>query len=174
MMSHRESAAGVIYSISHIMIQMLSAAPLVEKFRTNSFEESDIGPYIIATLVFQTVMIALPGGPTTWWGITSSISMIIVTIFGMFYLKKKNGNSFGDGFILKFFSLGWVITVRIFLLAIPIGMILFGFIFALRDYHLIEPFGAMIGIALAVWQIVWLGRLIAATREHMNVRPPTN
>ena len=64
-------------------MQILSAAPLVEKFRTDSFDESEIGPYVIAFVVFESVIWALAYGEATIWSILSSIAVIIITIFGI-------------------------------------------------------------------------------------------
>ena len=149
-------------------MQILSAAPLVEKFRSDSFEESEIGPYVIAFVVFESVIWALAYGEATAWNILSSIAVIIITIFGILYLKKQNGDTFGGGFLLKYFSLGWVVTIRLLLLAIPVGVVLFGLGMIVGGDRSIEPVGAIFVIALTIAEYVWLGRLIAETRNEPN------
>ena len=83
-------------------------------------------------------------------------------------LKKQNGNTFGGGFLLKYFSLGWVVTIRLLLLAIPAGVVLFGLGVIVGGVRSIEPVGAIFVIAFTIADYVWLGRLIAETRSEPN------
>ena len=146
-------------------MQILSAKPLIEKFRTDSFEESDIGPYVIATIILKSVMTAFAYGEATSWNIIASVAVIVVTAFGIFYLKRQNGNTFGEGFLLKFFSLGWVVTIRLLLIAIPMGVILFGWAMIAGGERSIEAIGAIFTVVLTVAEYLWLGQLISATRK---------
>lgn len=140
-------------------MQMLSAQPLIDKFRSGSFEESEVGPYFVATLILQSLAI---GSSYDLWTIYHTIANLAVTTFGLLYARKRNGNTFGDGFLSKWFSLAWVVSVRLALLMTPI-------LFLLPDFF-IQLFLPEIVVALTAVHYIWLGQLISATLQPIQPR----
>lgn len=101
-------------------MQMLSAKPLIEKFKNNDFKDEEVAPYFIAYVTLEAITYFFLVGEMTSQIFIENTCTLLITIFGVLYLKRQNNNSFANGFLNKWFSLGWVITVRMFLMLIPI------------------------------------------------------
>lgn len=82
------------------------------------------------------------------------------------HLKKQNGDTFGDGFVLKYLCLGWVITVRMLLLMIPVAVVLLTFASIIGGRDAMAPMGAILMIAFEIVLYWWLGLLIAASKAN--------
>lgn len=148
-------------------MQILSAQPLIEKFRNGKFEESEVGPYFIAYMIFMAVMWVFAFGEPNPWDIAAGVASVVITIFGVLHLKRQNADSFGNQFLAKYFSLGWVTTVRMLLLAIPSLVVLFAFASIVGGDDALAPMGALFTIAFEVLFYWWLGLLIAqANNQH--------
>jgi len=146
-------------------MQVISAQPLIEKFQTDTFEESEVGSYFMAYMIFMSVAYAFVFGEPNPWDIATGVASVVITIFGVLYLKAQNEDSFGNQFLSKYFCLGWVITVRMFLLAIPAMVVLFAFASIVGGHNAIDPMGALFTIAFEILFYWWLGSLIAQSNK---------
>jgi len=152
-------------------LQIITIKPLVEKFRTGTFKDEEAWPYFLAYTVLEAVMLVFAYGEATRWDQAGSIATIIITIFGILHLKKQNRDSFGNGFLNKYFALGWVITVRIFLISIPIAVVLFGLAAILGGEEAFGPAGAIFVVTFGVSFYWWLGVVIAKSQHKGSARP---
>ena len=147
-------------------MQIVSARPLIDQFREGSFDESDVGPYFMAWMICSTVVWIFANGDPDWWQIFARTASVLITVWGVLYLKKKNQNTFGNQFVSKFFCLGWVISVRMLLLGIPVSSALVTVVFMVGGYRASETSAALV---LAIFEIVfylWLGLLFAQTNKR--------
>ena len=142
-------------------MQIISAQPLVDKFRSGTFEESEVGAYFLAYMIFMAVMWIFAYGEANPWAIAAGVASVVITVFGVLHLKGQNGDSFGNQFLAKYFSLGWVITVRMLLLAVPSVVVLFAFASIVGGDDAIAPMGALFTIGFEIVFYWWLGLLIA-------------
>lgn len=104
-------------------------------------------------------------GDGTYWEKAGSIATVIITIFGVLHLKNQNQGSFGNGFLNKYFALGWVITIRLLLIAIPVAVILFALAVIVGGGEAVAPAGAIFTIAFEVLFYWWLGIVIGESQE---------
>ena len=146
-------------------MQIISAQPLIDKFRDGTFKEAEVGPYFMAYMILTAAVMGLAFGGPNPWDIAGGVASVVITIFGVLHLKKKNGETFGDLFVSKYFCLGWVITVRMLLLAIPAAVVLFAFASIIGGADAINPAGAIFTIALEILFYWWLGSLFAQSNN---------
>jgi hypothetical protein len=152
--------------LSPKFMQMISAQPLIESFRNGTCEESEVGVYFMAYMIFMAVMWIFTFGEPNPWDISAGVASVIITIFGVLHLKKQNSDSFGNQFLAKYFCLGWVITIRMLLLAIPALVVLFALASIVGGDDAFAPMGALCTIAFETLFYWWLGLLIAQTNNR--------
>jgi hypothetical protein len=159
------SASRTAYTFAEKFMQIISAQPLIESFRDGTFEESEVGAYFMAYMIFMAVMWIFAFGELNPWDIAAGVASVVITIFGVLHLKRQNSDSFGNQFLAKYFALGWVITVRMMLLAIPALVVCFAFASIVGGNDAFAPMGALFTIAFESLFYWWLGMLIAQANQ---------
>jgi hypothetical protein len=138
-------------------MQILSTAPLVEKFRSGTFKDEEAGSYFFGFMILTSASWFLAYGEWTVWDFTETLGNVAITILGIHYLKSKNGDTFGNGFLNKYFALGWVISVRLFLTSLPIIVMIYSTIAIVGARDLPGPLGAIFGMTFSLLFYRWLG-----------------
>ena len=138
-------------------MQILSTAPLVEKFRRGTFKDDEIGAYFLAAMIFAAVFCLLPSGEWTRWDFLEALADIAITVLGIHYLKSNNGNTFGNDFLNKYFALGWVVGVRVSLFAIPAWVVIYATLSIMGGHRLPEALGTIFSITISLLFYRWLG-----------------
>ena len=138
-------------------MQILATAPLVEKFRTGTFKDDEVGSYFFAFMILSSASWLLAVGERTSWDIVETLANVAIAILGIHYLKSKNGDTFGNGFINKYFTLGWVISVRLFLLALPAFAMVYAILSLMGGRDLPGPLSTIFGITFSLLYYRWLG-----------------
>ena len=146
-------------------MQFVSAQPLIDQFKDDTFQESDVGPYFMVYMIFMAAIWIFAFGEPNPWDVGAAIASVPITIMGVLHLKKQNGESFGNQFLSKYFTLGWVITVRVLLLIIPSTLVLFGLATIVGGDDALDPAGALLTIAVEILYYWWLGSLLAQTHR---------
>jgi hypothetical protein len=146
-------------------MQFISAKPLIEKYRRGTFQEAEVAPYFMAYVIMIAVVTGFAVGDINPWSIASGFASIVITIMGVLHLKRQNHDTFGNGFLSKYFSLGWVVTFRMLLLAIPVIVVTFALASIVGGDDAIDPAGAVFIIGFEVLFYWWLGLLIAEANE---------
>ena len=78
-------------------MQHISAEPLVQKFKNGTFQQSEIGPYFMAHMIFTAAFwIPAPHQELTLWESERAVALVVITVFGVLYLKKQNLDTFGN------------------------------------------------------------------------------
>ena len=67
------------------------------------------------------------------WDIVVSISNVIIVLVGTIFAFKANGGSTGEDFLGRFFSIGFIISVRFFVILIAIISITMVYIYYSTD-----------------------------------------
>jgi len=129
------------------------------ELRAEEFADGEIAPYFFAYAILESVMWIFAFGEANPWDIAASVASVVITVFGILYLKKKNGDTFGNGFLNKRFALGWVIGVRIILIVIPSAVALFAVATIIGGEGAVDPAGALFVIMVEVLFYWWLGQL---------------
>jgi hypothetical protein len=142
-------------------MQFISAKPLIKSFCDGTFQEEDVGPYFMAYVILAALVMGVTFGETNPWDVAAGIASIVITIFGVLHLKRQNGETFGNRFVLKYLALGWVVSVRMILISIPVTVVLLAFVTLLGGIKALHPMGAIFTIAYSVLFYWWLGLLIA-------------
>jgi len=146
-------------------MQWLSAQPLVDKFRNGTFEEAEVEPYFMAYMIFDAVVMAFALGDSNPMHVVTGLASVVITIFGVLHLKKQNGETFGRLFVVKYFCLGWVVSVRMLLLAIPAAVVLYAFAAIIGGRSALGPMGVLFTIGWEILFYWWLGKLIAQSNN---------
>lgn len=143
----------------------ISSKLLIKRFQEGSFEDFEVAPYFVASTMLQSLLIVFSFGSRDPWSIVSGILILIITYAGIMHVRNQNGGTFGNGFINKWFVLGWITLVRTFLIGFPalVLLILIGTAIDRRDGALAaSALGGVIYISAYYW---WLGLLVAETNE---------
>ena len=149
-------------------MQFISAKPLVDRFRSGEISESEVGPYFMVYMVLTAFTASFLLGDLDFWSVASGFSSVVITFFGVLYLKQQNGDSFANQFLLKYFCLGWVVSVRMFLLMIPSVVIVFSLAALFGGSHAFGPLVTLLGIAAEILFFGWLGRLFSESKPKSN------
>lgn len=152
-------------SVRSEKMQFLSAKPLIEKYRNGTFAEAEVAPYFMAYVILMAIVTGFALGDMNAWSIISGFASLIITIIGVLHLKRQNNNTFGNEFLSKYFSLGWVVTFRMLLLAIPVFILIFVLASIAVGDDAIDPAGVVVTIVFEVLFYWWLGALIAKTNQ---------
>jgi hypothetical protein len=143
-------------------MQILSARPLIQKFQDNSFDDSSIGPYFVGYIVLSGIAMSLPYfGDANEWDIATTILTSLGSIFGVFYLKNKNGGTFGSSYLNKYFALGWIMAVRMIIIGVPTSLMFMSTVIVMFGKSK-DDIGAGSFVYSLLWLVAffyWLGRL---------------
>lgn len=82
---------------------------------------------------------------TNMWDVFSSINGFLINAIGVYYVYKCNKGANGDNFLQKFFSIGWVVGIRLIVLFLPLMLLLF-FILSLSstDFSSTNPYDVIL------------------------------
>ena len=146
-------------------MQFISAKPLIEKYRSGTFQEAEAAPYFMAYVILMAIVTGFAFGDMNGWSVASGFASIVITIMGVLHLKKQNNDSFGNSFLSKYFSLGWIVTFRMLILAIPAAVVFFALASIVGGDDALEPAGALFTVAIEIIFYWWLGLLLAEANE---------
>ena len=155
-------------------MQYVSAEPLINQFQRGIYKDEEAGSYFMAHMILTSIVMSCIYLEYSFIEMFLGLISVIITIFGVLYLKKKNNDSYGNQFLVKYMALGWVVGVRLLLIAVPVIVLI----------SVLEAFfprisdslycGFTIFIELGFYW--WLGRLIAKSNEPVEqkagVLPP--
>jgi hypothetical protein len=91
-------------------------------------------------LVAYTILLGLsfiPFGESNQFDLLNSLLMIPVSVIGLLYIFSANGGGNGTNFISKYFAIGFVVGVRLFVVVLPLAIVL-GIVAAIADPDFIE------------------------------------
>jgi hypothetical protein len=143
-------------------MQSISAEPLVQKFKNGTFQQSEIGPYFMAHMIFTAAFwIPAPHQELTLWDSERAVALVVITVFGVLHLKKQNLDTFGNDFASKYFCLGWVISVRrLLLFSVPAVLSYTGILGEAE-----QTIRASLVIVCEIIYYWWLGSLFAQSNQ---------
>jgi hypothetical protein len=119
----------------------------------------------MAYMILMAIVTGFAIGDMNPWSVASGFASIVITIMGVLHLKRQNNDTFGNGLLSKYFSLGWVVTFRMLLLAIPVIVMTFALASIVGGEDTIDPAGAVFIIGFEVLFYWWLGLLISEANE---------
>ena len=150
---------------------------LKKKLVTQSLTEAQVFAYFLAVLTLDTLMYQLstlfPGTePTDVWDYVEYVVTVIFTVGGTLVVYRANGGASGRQFLLRYFPLMWVLTIRFLVFMIPIlivaGAVMFGFSESLFDPEAEEAESMSITRALLVASWVWFLVFYYRLAVHMR------
>lgn len=87
----------------------------------NVTEKSSL-KYLVAYTIL-VLMSMIPMGETNQFDVFSILIIIPVSIMGLLYAYSSNGGDSGSDFLAKYFAIGWVVTVRLFAVLLPLAFV---------------------------------------------------
>lgn len=151
---------------------------LKKKLVARSLTEAQVFAYFFAvltldTLVYQLSTVFSGPEPAEIWDYVDYAVSVIFTIGGTLVVYQANGGSSGRQFLLRYFPLMWVLTIRFLVWMIPIlivaGLLMFGFSDSLFDTEAEEadflPVTRAVLVASWVWFLVFYYRLAVHMRD---------
>jgi len=122
----------------------------------------------MAYVIFMAVVCGFAFGESTPWDIAAGLASVVITVFGVLHLKRQNLDTFGNDFLSKYFCLGWIITIRMLLLAIPAGVVIFALASITGGDEALSPAGALFTIGFEILFYWWLGSLYAQSNPSQS------
>ena len=151
---------------------------LKKKLSTQALTEGQTFAYFLAVLTLDTLMYQLvmlfPGTePTEVWDYVEYMGTVIFTVGGTLVVYRANGGASGRHFLLRYFPLMWVLTIRFLVFMLPIlvavGAVMFGFSETLFDTEAEDadflPITRALLVASWVWFLVFYYRLAVHMRD---------
>jgi hypothetical protein len=83
--------------------------------------DREVLPYLIAFVAIcaATLFIADPISDL-WRALDASLS-VLLAVAGTIYIFRRNGGSAGEHFLQRYFAVGWVVGVRMFVIIVCVG-----------------------------------------------------
>lgn len=133
--------------------------------------------YFFSVLTLETLFYNMaslfPGDePLEVWDYVEYVGAVIFTIGGTYVAYRANGGASGRQFLLRYFPLMWVLTIRFLVWMIPIligvGLLIFGIAGVLLDAEAEDPDFSSISRALLVASWVWFLVFYYRLAVHMR------
>ena len=151
---------------------------LKNELAANTLTESQVFAYFLAMLTLETLMFELAPlfpstGDTNVWDYAYFVGSVVFTVGGTLVAYRMNGGSAGRGFLVRYFPLMWVLTVRFLVLLLPLLVLvmipmvyfseaLFGTDAAGEDFAALSIYVVMLSW---VWFLVFYYRLAVHLRD---------
>ncbi len=86
---------------------------LKSEMAARPLSDREVLPYLIAFVVLSAVVMSFPHAVfNTWDGLSAALS-IFLAFAGTIYIYLKNGGNKGQHFLQRYFSIGWVVALRL-------------------------------------------------------------
>lgn len=145
--------------------------PLKEKLRDRSVTDREALPYLVIFAACTALVGAIPlTGGFNHWDAVSACSSVVLAIGGIVYAYHQNGGRIGNDLIQKYVILGWVVSFRFLLIAIPavIALMIVGDLMGLVSWDSTGPFDALCAFVFEVILYQRIGRHIRDTRNRSS------
>ena len=124
---------------------------LKQEIVEGTFTDGEVIQYIIVFVGLSVaaieVMMYFPyDGIINYWTYTLSVLSLLINIGGTIYAYKLNGGPNGKDFASKFFGIGFVVAVRLFVYFIPVMVIM--------GLYWIDEFGTDKAISTTFFEVV--------------------
>lgn len=111
---------------------------LKKKLSTQALTEAQTFTYFLAVLTLETVLFQLvslfPGTESTdVWDYVEYAGAVIFTVGGTLVVYRANGGAAGRQFLVRYFPLMWVLTIRFLVFLIPILIVTILLMFGLSE-----------------------------------------
>jgi hypothetical protein len=98
---------------------------LKKELIANMLTESQVFAYFLAVLTLDTLLFQLvaffPGtGDAGVWDYADFVGSVVFTLGGTLVVYRMNGGSAGRDFLVRYFPLMWVLTVRFLIFMLPL------------------------------------------------------
>jgi len=99
----------------------------INKLKSDFVNDAVSEKSMLKYLVAYTILLGLsfiPFGESNEFNLFSSLLMIPISVIGLLYIFSANGGENGTNFISKYFAIGFVVGVRMFVIVMPIALII--------------------------------------------------
>jgi hypothetical protein len=115
-------------------------------------------PYLVVFVALYAGLGYLPHISFNVWDVLGAVFSVALAVVGTIYVYRRNGGAAGQYFLQRYFALGWVVTVRWFVVLLPAILAFFGVLeglgFTIRDETQWYEFAFMaIAEILVYWRI---------------------
>ncbi len=151
---------------------------LKKELAANTLTEPQLFIYFLAMLTLETLIFELaPLFPSTEdtdvWDYAYFVGSVVFTVGGTLVAYRMNGGSAGRGFLVRYFPLMWVLTVRFLVFLLPLLVVamiplayfseaLFGMDTADEDFAALSMYVVMLSW---VWFLAFYYRLAVHLRD---------
>ena len=150
---------------------------LKKKLVAHSLTEAQVFAYFLVvltldTLLYQLSMVFSGPEPAEIWDYVEYVGTVIFTVGGTLVVYRANGGASGRQFLLRYFPLMWVLSIRFLVFMVPFlivaGFLMFGF-FAETLFNT-EAEGAESTITRALLVASWVWFLVFYYRLAVHMR----
>lgn len=149
--------------------------PLKEQLRLRSVTDRDALPYLVIDAALTSLVCALPliDGFNYWDAISATLS-VVLAIGGIIYAYRQNGGQTGYDLIQKYVIIGWVVSFRFMIIAIPVitALMIVGHMMDFVSLDSTGPYNVIFALVFEVILYQRIGRHIRDTRDRSSEHAP--
>ena len=142
---------------------------LKEDIQTNKLMEKDrfiyALIYIVLGAIAMEVLLLMPIEDGNIWDLINGVVNVLIVTLGTIYAFKANGANDGNDFLGKYFSIGFVVTIRFLVYAIPLFILLFAYYFYAFGEEEEIPTNYIDVIPFLVWYIAMYWRIYVHIKQ---------
>lgn len=145
---------------------------LKEDIREGTLSEKDRFSYMFLSSIITVLLMVLlrytPIEQPNIWDVIDSTLYVLMSIIGMLFAYRANGGSNGTDFLGKYFSISFVLMIRLFILFLLIAIVLFFYhLFTFDEDEIITT--TLFEIVLAsLWTAIFYYRLYVHISDVKN------
>lgn len=87
--------------------------------------ERAVLPYLVISMALFSAASFVPVDYNNLWEVIGGVWSVVLAIFGTIYIYRKNGGASGEHFLQRYFAIGWVVSVRWFVIFIIVSLAVF-------------------------------------------------
>ena len=95
---------------------------LKEELKTETLTQFDNFKYLLAYIIAISLFTMIPTPINNLWDIVINISVLIITIVGVYCTYRSNNGLSGKNYLQRFFALNWVFGIRFIVFFMLIGI----------------------------------------------------
>ncbi|MGH8637162.1 MAG: hypothetical protein ACREUZ_08520 [Burkholderiales bacterium] len=151
---------------------------LKQDLAAGDFGDQKAAPYILASVALGAFAMATAGyfpyEDINLWTYSESVLFVLAPIIGTVAAYRANGGNAGIDFANRYFSLGFVLLIRLLMLLIPILLVVS--LYMLAMYDLAEPVPTtLLEVALlGLWIVAYYWRLAKHIRDVTEAHSPAS
>jgi hypothetical protein len=102
----------------------------IEKLKTKMaarpLSDREVLPYLVVFVALFSAVAYSPLPPQNVWDSLGAVWSVLLAAVGTIYIYRQNGGAGGQYFLQRYFAVGWVVSIRLFVVFILATLAFYG------------------------------------------------